>query len=168
MCSFVSSNSAYFLTYTRKGRKIVAQPTVPENLKAIIELQSNEFELEAEQDRTKRNQVIENKTGHQKMFEKLWKDIAVMDPSVSSKCYWISLDWLKSWIKGECEVQEKPIDNTSLVCRHEKLDPRKLASAKRINPVSSGYFCIFRSILIATCNRTSGMCCTRSTKAVQN
>jgi ubiquitin carboxyl-terminal hydrolase 48 len=131
---FVSSNSAYFLTYTRKGRKTVAQPTVPENLKAIIELQSNEFELEAEQDRTKRNQVIENKTGHQKMFEKLWKDIAVMDPSVSSKCYWISLDWLKSWIKGECEVQEKPIDNTSLVCRHEKLDPRKLASAKRINP----------------------------------
>ncbi len=112
------------------------QPVVPENLKAIIELQSNEFALEAEQDRTKRNQVIDLKDAHQALFDQIWKDIAVTDLTMSSQCYWISLDWLKSWIKGECEVQNKPIDNGPITCKHEKLDPRKLAAAKRITPVS--------------------------------
>lgn len=123
------------MTYTKKGRKTVHQPVVPENLKAIIELQSNEFALEAEQDRTERNKVIDLKDAHQELFNQIWKDIAVVDLTLSSKCNWINLDWLKAWIKGECEVPSKPIDNGPITCKHNNLDPRKLAAAKRVTPV---------------------------------
>lgn len=120
--------------------------------------------MEAEQDLTKRNEVIDRKTAHQKLFEKLWKDIAVPNPAVSAPCNWISLDWLKSWIKGECEVQEKPIDNTSLACRHEKLDPRKLASAKRIKPVRNIVICIY---IVFSVSKHSVGCVGRIVREVQ-
>lgn len=50
------------------------------------------------------------------------------------KCNWISLDWLQRWVKGDIETAEaKEIDNSLLVCAHNKLGLEKVENMKCIS-----------------------------------
>ena len=46
----------------------------------------------------------------------------VADPA--AECRWISAPWLAAWADGE--AAPPPIDNSPLLCEHNRLDPRKV------------------------------------------
>lgn len=48
--------------------------------------------------------------------------------------YWIETAWLEQWIKSGGTVGA--IDNTTLLCEHQKVDPTKVHKMKRISKVT--------------------------------
>lgn len=52
--------------------------------------------------------------------------------------YWIPTDWLSKWLNGHSTVDGvPPIDNSTLMCSHYRLDPLKVSRAKCVPVVAA-------------------------------
>jgi len=52
--------------------------------------------------------------------------------------FWISTEWITDWINGKINLS--PIDNSLLLCDHQKLDPKKTNKMKLISKDAWQYF----------------------------
>ena len=48
----------------------------------------------------------------------------------------VATEWLSAWADGDPATPPPPIDNSPLLCPHGRLDPAKMAAAKRISTPS--------------------------------
>jgi len=52
--------------------------------------------------------------------------------------YWIPTDWLSKWLNGHSIADSvPPIDNSTLMCSHYRLDPLKVSRAKCIPAIAA-------------------------------
>ncbi|XP_017884994.1 ubiquitin carboxyl-terminal hydrolase 48-like [Ceratina calcarata] len=99
-------------------RELVRQENVKHEL-SLLAIQQ-EKQKEVEDQNLKRQLVID-------MYD-------IISNTVSWEKYqWISSDWLSKWLNGHVPNDEvPPIDNSSLMCTHFRLDPLKVNRAKCI------------------------------------
>src|SRR5438552_3051893 len=65
---------------------------------------------------------------------------------MEEECFWVPIEWLKSWIKGDLigkKDEEKAISTQDLLCSHKKLDFKKIDQMKRITPVCNNKLLFF-------------------------
>lgn len=52
--------------------------------------------------------------------------------------YWIPTDWLSKWLNGHSIADSvPPIDNSTLLCSHHRLDPLKVSRAKCMSTIAA-------------------------------
>lgn len=51
--------------------------------------------------------------------------------------YWIPTDWLSKWLNGHFTTEVPPIDNSTLMCSHYRLDPLKVNRAKCVPMIAA-------------------------------
>jgi hypothetical protein len=110
----------------------------------IDELNKN-FEKEKEDYTSQKEKLRETIAEHEQVCAKLIPAMKVQEVSlaialtfckIDEKHYWIALDWLQRWVRGDIEISEvKEIDNTSLRCEHDQLGLANLDNMKCISKV---------------------------------
>ncbi|RMX53049.1 hypothetical protein pdam_00014581 [Pocillopora damicornis] len=129
---FHVSKNAYTLVYTLKGHKGVGSEDddveVPPHVLELVAMDNSLFEHWVTQVKTFRQKLIAKGQESQAEIRRLYLEI----PVSSGKDYeWISTKWLKDWMNEKTVTP--PVDNSSLLCSHGKLDPNQALNAKRIN-----------------------------------
>ncbi|XP_011875197.1 PREDICTED: ubiquitin carboxyl-terminal hydrolase 48-like isoform X4 [Vollenhovia emeryi] len=97
-------------------RELVRQENVKHELSLLAVQQEKQKEIEDQN--SKRQLIIDVYNIIQSTVS--WSDY-----------YWIPTDWLSKWLTGHSSaVDVRPIDNTSLMCSHYRLDPLKVSRMK--------------------------------------
>eukprot|EP01132_Coremiostelium_polycephalum_P006824 gene6824-8463_t len=130
----ISSSTANMIVYTKKTKPkidivdIESYENLPQDLIDTIKNKSNEFESQVKVNQQEFQTRLQEWRDRIKTYHEIEESFEV--PEDSTEYYWISTDWISSWIQGESE----PIDNSSLQCEHSLLDPTKgVGHMKRIS-----------------------------------
>lgn len=123
----LSSTNAYMLVYTKKDRPLERAPAPPRSVVEDIAAENAAFFSEIAEFSKARNKAKEVVQAHEKEYEELVK---VFPPSCKEDIYWISTTWLRKWVAGE---DVPPIDNSRVLCSHEKLSPYEVRYMKQIS-----------------------------------
>jgi len=132
------SKNAYTLVYTLQGQQDDGSSSdeswdvdvdVPLHVQELVATDNSRFEDWVRQVKEFREALIAKGKARQAEIRKLYQEMPV---SPESETYeWISTKWLKDWMNDKTETP--PVDNTSLLCSHGKLNPNQVVNAKRIN-----------------------------------
>lgn len=148
-CRYFKSANCYFLTYIRrnaKRRHAEVDTSLPEHLKTLTEEQNEAFKKEREGYEERINSLKQSVKEHKEECSEILpsmrvKDVLLTTPyplkwQASENHNWIALDWLQKWSRGDIQGAEiKEIDNSSLVCPHDKLRCQKIEEMKCITEV---------------------------------
>ncbi|XP_021932449.1 ubiquitin carboxyl-terminal hydrolase 48-like isoform X3 [Zootermopsis nevadensis] len=144
---FLTSNNAYMLVYTeakqaeeqnnseKKGNEtkdnLGVEWILPERLCDLLKTEDQKFEDWAkEMDETKAVTVESGKARQQEMAN-LYNTLPVTE---GAQFEFISSNWLAKWLSND---EAKPVDNSSLVCQHGKLNPSSISQTKCISSVAA-------------------------------
>lgn len=64
--------------------------------------------------------------------EDIQRVYSLLKPSDCDESEWVATDWLKKWM-SEKTSHVPPIDNSCLMCKHQRLDPCRIQLSKRIS-----------------------------------
>lgn len=121
----------------RKSKIQFFDVPVPDHIMPIVETYNDDISKEVEEF----NEDKESKETKHAEFQRFYRDLiskidVERNPDVD--CNWISTDWwckFKSGALEELPNEEKSIDNTMIICEHNKLNIDTIKEAKRISPV---------------------------------
>lgn len=125
------SKNAYTLVYTLQGHKGVGSEDdnveVPPHVLELVATDNSRFEHWVMQVKEFREKLVSKGKARQAEIRKLYQDMPV---TLETEYEWISTKWLKDWMNEKTETP--PVDNSSLLCSHGKLNPSQVLNAKRI------------------------------------
>ncbi|XP_031556850.1 ubiquitin carboxyl-terminal hydrolase 48-like [Actinia tenebrosa] len=132
-----TSRNAYMLVYTRKTDEDMPKPVVevPEHLQELVAKDNSKFEEWI----TEMNRMKDDMVSKGKNLQAEVQSVLQMLPAVGDNYEWISSEWLRIWLNDRIEVKP-PIDHSSLLCSHGKLNPEKVPNAKRISTNAADWF----------------------------
>lgn len=132
------SKNAYTLVYTLQGHHDIGSSSelsvddeveVPPHVQELVATDNSRFEDWIRQVKDFRETLISKGKTKQTEIRKLFEEMPV---SPETKTYeWISTTWLRNWMNEK--IQTPPVDNSSLICSHGKLNPNQVTNAKRIS-----------------------------------
>ncbi|CAH3038895.1 unnamed protein product, partial [Porites lobata] len=135
------SKNAYTLVYTLQDHQtaesickesedvdVDVDVDVPPHVQELVATDNSRFEDWVMQVKAFREALIFKGKAKQAEIQKLYQEMPV---SPAESYEWISTKWLKDWMNDKIETP--PVDNTSLLCSHGKLNPNEIVNAKRIN-----------------------------------
>ncbi|KAL9971020.1 hypothetical protein ACROYT_G023497 [Oculina patagonica] len=126
------SKNAYTLVYTLQGHKGVGSEDddveVPPHVQELVAIDNSRFEHWVTEVKAFREMLVALGRARQAEIKKLYQDMSVTS---ETEYEWISTKWLKDWMNEK--IQTPPVDNSSLLCSHGKLNPNQVLNAKRIN-----------------------------------
>ncbi|KAJ7393218.1 Ubiquitin carboxyl-terminal hydrolase 48 [Desmophyllum pertusum] len=126
------SKNAYTLVYTLQGHKGVGSEDddveVPPHVLELVATDNSRFEHWVTQVKAFREKLIGKGKARQAEIKKLYLEMPVTS---ETEYEWISTKWLKDWMNEKTDTP--PVDNSSLLCSHGKLNPSQVVNAKRIN-----------------------------------
>ncbi len=139
----IGSCNAYMLIYTKIKREIVQQPRASDALVAVVQEETNAALAEI---KMYEDQKIAEEKRQKEKAEQREQILSMIHPNslevsthhyvscsqLKEEFFWIYSDWLIDWINGKDLPQ---IDNSPLLCSHNKVDPRKIDKMKRISKV---------------------------------
>lgn len=132
------SKNAYTLVYTLQGHQDVEISTegcmdneveVPPHVQELVATDNSRFEDWVRQVKAFRETLVTKGKAKQAEIRKLYDEMPVRSETETYE--WISTKWLRDWMNDKIETP--PVDNSSLLCPHGKLDPNEVINAKRIN-----------------------------------
>lgn len=136
---FLASSNAYMLVYTAQSVRDVLKPLTEKDLQPHllkqIQLSNEEFEkliLETKEEKKNRKEIgqVQKAT-----MANLVKTMPVDGPGTRD---WevISVKWLNLWLANSKEEFE-PVDNSPLLCSHNRLNPDLVSNAKYITTAAA-------------------------------
>ncbi|KAG0615456.1 hypothetical protein M758_5G042500 [Ceratodon purpureus] len=111
-----------------KERKIDDNADLPEQLRLEIEQMNNDFEAMCWEYTRRREEELSRIAERKEEV----RSILALAPakSLEEPFFWISTEWLRSW--ADSLTPPAPVDNTPLLCPHQKVTPKSLPIMKRI------------------------------------
>ena len=126
-----TSENAYMLIYTKKSRNIVEAPQPPQHILENVN-QNNEILMSLVNSwRSEFDKEEAVRVSHKQEYDEFIRLAPISGSTGNRKFCWISKDWLSNWIKnGDSNIE---IDNSGLLCSHEKVNPAMLGNMKQIS-----------------------------------
>ncbi|KAG8280266.1 Ubiquitin carboxyl-terminal hydrolase 48 [Homalodisca vitripennis] len=127
-----SSTDAYMLVYTsEKHNPSPMEVKLPHKLQEYVDSQNKIFDEFCEE-------IASSKKRGQERQEQQWQlynSLSVDGSDDLSEVEAVSTDWLVSWLDSRTDVLRQ-IDNTRLVCPHDRLDPCVVTGAKYVSSLA--------------------------------
>ncbi|XP_046671625.1 ubiquitin carboxyl-terminal hydrolase 48-like isoform X2 [Homalodisca vitripennis] len=128
-----SSTDAYMLVYTsEKHNPSPMEVKLPHKLQEYVDSQNKIFDEFCEE-------IASSKKRGQERQEQQWQlynSLSVDGSDDLSEVEAVSTDWLVSWLDSRTDVLRQ-IDNTRLVCPHDRLDPCVVTGAKYVSSLAA-------------------------------
>eukprot|EP00026_Physarum_polycephalum_P000821 Phypoly_transcript_00822.p1 GENE.Phypoly_transcript_00822~~Phypoly_transcript_00822.p1 ORF type:complete len:1300 (+),score=300.82 Phypoly_transcript_00822:456-3902(+) len=124
----ISSTMAYMLTYARRGRPILATSAPDSSTMESICKEMDTLKVSASEYNRTLQQETDRLTARKLEFENIQPQL---NPAAGAPFNWISTEWLSSWLKATPDLTQ--IDNTKIICEHNRVDPSKITDMKRIS-----------------------------------
>jgi hypothetical protein len=77
-------------------------------------------------------QELDRIAAHHELYAQIFGKIAVPENDTTSEFFWINTEWLSAWVTNN---PPQLINNSVLLCEHNKVDPSKISLMKRISKV---------------------------------
>uniref|UniRef100_A0A147BGD4 Ubiquitin carboxyl-terminal hydrolase 48 n=1 Tax=Ixodes ricinus TaxID=34613 RepID=A0A147BGD4_IXORI len=133
------STGAYMLVYKRKGQ----DPTnlfpadkddsfweLPDHLKAAVSKDNEDFEQWVAELDAMRAETVSAGKERQTELRSLYEQMHI----VSDESFdWLPAEWLVKWLAQKPPKKVPPVDNSSVVCPHNLLDPQKVEKMKCVS-----------------------------------
>ena len=119
----VTSHNAYMVVYTKVRDRIIQTPQPPKVISQCV-AKANEVHL------AKYNAWAERKTEIKAAFlhhRDIYQNFMNLSTSVVGEPFqWVDAKWFSKWVCGDIS----PVNNTEILCVHQKVDPRKIHRLK--------------------------------------
>jgi len=123
----VTSANAYMLIYSRKENRNIQDPIPPPDAVCHVDKMNSILRNKLESWLLRRDEILRALASHKAAY----KEFMNLATPVSRQGYnWIDSRELATWIRGE---NKGPINNSGIVCPHNRLDPKKLPYLKIIH-----------------------------------
>ncbi|ESO85194.1 hypothetical protein LOTGIDRAFT_130809 [Lottia gigantea] len=130
---FHSSKNAYMLVYSRQDSEHKDEYNLlPSAVQDYIQKDNEKFNSWISEILNSRDCNIENGKAKQSEIQTIYKSLLINDGRQQiDNMEWINSEWLSKWLSNPNDVL--PIDNSILLCPHQKLDPDMICKVKCIN-----------------------------------
>ncbi|KAM7309846.1 ubiquitin carboxyl-terminal hydrolase 48 isoform X2 [Ixodes scapularis] len=133
------STGAYMLVYKRKGQdstnlfpadKDDSFWELPDHLKAAVSKDNEDFEQWVAELDAMRAETVSAGKERQTELRSLYEQMHI----VSDESFdWLPAEWLVKWLAQKPPKKVPPVDNSSVVCPHNLLDPQKVEKMKCVS-----------------------------------
>lgn len=137
---FLFSRNAYMLVYRRRGTQKVDEydevslENLPVPLQRFVD-SDNAKQIESLRDQFEtRKFYIGKEQERQDMINQFYNQILFLEDSKrdNDSFEWLSRTWMTKWLKADAMDTVEPVDNSHLLCPHEKLHPDNVVHAKLV------------------------------------